>query len=313
MSDLTQVENRSRIAHFLTHLRNPVTLKELRSRMRGRRAFVVLSVYLFIMSGFISLVYLAFSSSVSGPTGPDAREVGRVIFSAVVGVQTFLVLFIGPAFTAGAISGEKERQTYDLLRTTLLSARAFVTGKLLSALSYVLLLIFAAVPLQSIAFLLGGVSFMELFLSQVILAAAAVTVALYGLYCSSSMRSTLGASVTTFAGILFVTMGLPLVVLLFSLILGPMIAGLSTTISGTVEVLLIYALLLLAATNLPATLIVSDIFLLQEGTYFYFVSTIGGRSAFIFSPWPLFLLFYFLLALLFYWLTVRRVRRIAEK
>ena len=37
-------------------LQNPVTVKELRSRMRGRRAFVVLTVYLLLTSGFISLV-----------------------------------------------------------------------------------------------------------------------------------------------------------------------------------------------------------------------------------------------------------------
>ncbi|MCA9925446.1 MAG: ABC transporter permease [Anaerolineales bacterium] len=300
----------SRWQRFLRHLQNPVTVKELRSRMRGRRAFVVLTVYLFVMGGFISLVYLAFASSSGGPYGPDAREVGRVIFSTVVGIQTFLVLFIGPSFTAGAISGEKERQTYDLLRTTLLSAPAFVTGKLLSALSYVLLLIFTAVPIQSIAFLLGGVSFLELLLSQIVLVVAAVAVAIFGLFCSTVMKSTLGASVTTFAGILVVTAGIPALVGLFAAILGPMI---SLSSSSLIELLMTYLLLVLAATNLPATLIVSDVFLLEEGAYLYHTSAIGGRTAYLFSPWPLFLIFYGLLALLFYWLTVRRIRRIADK
>ena len=300
----------SRWQRFLRHLQNPVTVKELRSRMRGRRAFVVLTVYLFVMGGFISLVYLAFASSSGGPYGPDAREVGRVIFSTVVGIQTFLVLFIGPSFTAGAISGEKERQTYDLLRTTLLSAPAFVTGKLLSALSYVLLLIFTAVPIQSIAFLLGGVSFLELLLSQIVLVVAAVAVAIFGLFCSTVMKATLGASVTTFAGILVVTAGIPALVGLFAAILGPMI---SLSSSSLFELLMTYLLLVLAATNLPATLIVSDVFLLEEGAYLYHTSAIGGRTAYLFSPWPLFLIFYGLLALLFYWLTVRRIRRIADK
>lgn len=301
----------SRMRRFFAHLRNPVTVKELRSRMRGRRAFVVLTVYLVMMSGLISLVYLAFASSAGGPYGPDVRELGRVIFSTVVGIQTFLVLFIGPAFTAGAISGEKERQTYDLLRTTLLSAPAFVTGKLLSALSYVLLLIFTAVPVQSIAFFLGGVSFLELVLSQLVLVVAAFAVAMFGLYCSTVMRSTLGASVTTFAGILVLTAGLPALVGLFGAILGPFIGTLPS--SSLIEIGGIYLLLALAATNLPATLITSDVFLLQEGAYFFYSSTISGRTVYIFSPWPLFLIVYSLLALLFYWLTVRRIRRIADK
>ena len=37
-------------------LRNPVVLKELRGRMRGPRAFVVLTVYLTLMSGFATLL-----------------------------------------------------------------------------------------------------------------------------------------------------------------------------------------------------------------------------------------------------------------
>ena len=129
-------------------LQNPVTVKELRSRMRGRRAYAILTTYLLLMSGLVLLVYVAFASSVGNPFGPSSRQAGKAIFAAVLGVQMFLVIFVGPAFTAAAISGEKERQTYDLLRTTLLSARSLVTGKLFSALAYVFLLIIASIPLQ---------------------------------------------------------------------------------------------------------------------------------------------------------------------
>lgn len=299
--------------HFWQRLReNPVTVKELRSRMRGRRAFVVLTVHLLLMSGFITLIYSAYASSTGGPYGPDARDVGKVIFSSVLGMQVLLVIFVGPSFTAGAITGEKERQTYDLLRTTLLSAKAFVAGKLVSSLSYVLLLIFAAIPLQSIAFLMGGVALVELLLSQVIVLVAAVTFALWGLYASSRMRSTLAASVVTFGGALFITAGIPAIVGLFSLILGPLFFG-AATLSWVAEAAIGYGLLILAATNLPATLIVSDIFLLQEGSFFIFKATsvFGSRTAWLFSPWPLFLIFYSLLALLLFWATVRRVRKIA--
>ncbi|MCP5097513.1 MAG: hypothetical protein GY943_18360 [Chloroflexi bacterium] len=309
MTEITSPSKKPNILRrFLAHFRNPVTTKELRSRMRGRRAFVVLTVYLFVMSAFISLVYMAYVSTSSGPFGPESRDVGRVIFSSVVGVQTFLVLFVGPAFTAGTISGEKERQTFDLLRTTLLSAKAFVMGKLLSALSYVLLLMFAAIPLQSIAFLLGGVSFFELFLSQVVLMIAVIAVGMFGLFCSATLKSTLGATVTTFAGILLITVGIPALVGLFAAISAPFISS-----SSVVEVALMYILLLLAATNLPATLITSDVFLLQEGTYFVHTTSSGGITAYLFSPWPIFILFYGLMAFLFYKLTVRRVRKIAEK
>ncbi len=302
---------------FLQRLReNPVAVKELRSRMRGRRAFVVLTVHLLVMSAFITLVYSAFASAASG-YGPDSRGVGKVIFSSVLGLQVMLVIFVGPSFTAGAISGEKERQTYDLLRTTLLSGKAFVAGKLVSALSYVLLLIFVAIPLQSIAFLMGGVAVIELILSQVIVLVSAVTFALWGLYASARMRTTLAASVVTFAGALFITVGVPVFVGLFAMILSPFFAG-AALLSWQVEAALMYVLMFLAATNLPATLIVSDVALVHEGSLWYFNTTVGGASGashtiWLFSPWPLFLILYILLSVVLFYATVRRVRKIATQ
>jgi ABC-2 type transport system permease protein len=313
MSELTPIKaSRPPVAERLRIIwENPITTKELRSRMRGRRAFVVLTVYLFILSGLISLVYAAYASSTSSPYGPDPRGLGKVIFSVVVGVQLFIVIFVGPSFTAGAITGEKERQTYELLRTTLLTARWFVAGKLVSALSYVLLLILAAIPLQSIAFLLGGVAVSELIISQVLLLVGAIAFAMYGLYCSSSYKSTLSASVVTFAGALFLTVGIPLLVGLFSLVLGPIYAT-ASTVSWVADALIMYLLLFLAATNLPATMIVSEVFLLEEGALFYFMNSMSGRSVPILSPWPFAIMIYALIGLLFFWLTVRKVRKIAK-
>jgi ABC-type transport system involved in multi-copper enzyme maturation permease subunit len=237
------------------------------------------------------------------------------VLGIVIGVETFLAMFMAPSFTAGAISGEKERQTFDLLRTTLLPARWFVTGKLLSALSYVFLLILASLPLQSIAFMLGGVSWVELVISQLLIMVAAITYALFGLFCSSIMKSTLSASVLTFAGILFFTMGLPSFALFVVAILSPFMYGVSS--SWITEAFLAIGALLLATTNLPATLITSAVFLIDSGGIFYitqdFYSGGATHSIPLPSPWTLFILFHLILSLLIYWLTVRRVRRISNK
>lgn len=291
---------------------NPVTIKELRSRMRGRRAFIILTIYLMAMGGIITLIYLAYASATNRPFGPQARQAGKAVFGAVLGVEVFLVIFIAPAFTAGAITGEKERQTYDLLRTTLLPARWFVAGKLFSALSYVILLIIASIPLQSIAFLLGGLSPEELILSQLLILLGAVTFAMFGLYSSSRMRSTLASSVLTFGGALFLTIGLPILVFLFAGVTGPLLFG-SASLSWVGEAALAYGGLSLAATNLPATLIVSEVFLIEENTLFFFEQSFSGRTFWLFSPWMLYMLLYSLIAWLLYRGTVRRVRRIAEE
>lgn len=295
------------LSRLQRHLQNPVTLKELRSRMRGRRAFVVLTTYLATMSGIIFLVYLAFLTS-SGVMSSDAQVAGQSLFATVVGIQAFLVLFVAPAFTANAISGEKERQTYDLLRTTLLSAPDFVRGKLFSALSYVILLILAAVPLQSFAFLLGGITFSQLFISQLLLIMMAITVAIFGLYCSSRMRTTLGASVITFAGVLLVTFGLPALVGLSIAITSPLFIS-STT--DALKIVLTYAGFIGAGLNLPATMILSNLMLIEEGSLFIIKNSSYGMTLYYLSPWITFLIFHALMAWGFYRGTVRNVRKVA--
>ena len=207
-------EPRRRTPRLLRNLWNPLLVKELRGRMRGARAFVVLSIYLLMLCCFTSFIYYAYTASMSGPSsGSSMAYLGKVVFSSVVVIEIFMVTFLTPAFTAGAISGEKERQTYELLRTTLLPARKVVLGKFYSALTYMLLLILAAVPLESLAFVLGGVELGELVLALVILLVAAVFFAAVGLFFSSLMRSTLAATILSYVVALLGTIGLPVLLL----------------------------------------------------------------------------------------------------
>lgn len=292
-------------------LDNPVTIKELRSRMRGRRAFIVLTLYLIALSGVIILVYLAYTATANTPGGTAAYTAGKGLFAAVLAVQVVLVVFIGPAFTAGAISGERERQTFDLLRTTLLSAESFVLGKLISALSYIFLLILVSIPLQSIAFLIGGLSLIELVLSEALVLLAAITYALYGLWCSAAMRSTLAATVAAFGGMLLLIFGIPMLALAFFTMLG-ISSGIGIAPNPLIEIILIYGGLFLAALNLPATLIVSEAFLLQQGTLIGFSQTMPGGAIWIISPWILFAILHALACVVLYKATVRRVRRVSD-
>lgn len=290
--------------------RNPVVVKELRSRMRGHRAFAVLTLYLLALGGVAVLVYLAYLSGSSSPGSTQGYTVGKGLFAAVLGVQIILVAFIGPAFTAAAISGERERQTFDILKTTLLSPHDLVLGKLVSALSYIFLLVLVSIPVQSIAFLLGGLSPVELVLSQLVILVAAVTYALYGLWCSAAMRSTIAATVATFAGMLLVLLGLPLFALLLLLVLG---VPFGSSAGGPLfEILLVYGGLTLATTNLPATLVVSELFLLQQDTLFAYSQLIDGRTVWVFSPWWVFIIIHLIAAVALYADTVRRVRQVSD-
>jgi ABC-type transport system involved in multi-copper enzyme maturation permease subunit len=161
---------------------NPIVLKELRARMRGRQASILLTAYLGVLALLVILVYLVFRSS-SSATGSanDLRMLGKTIFGLIVGVEFLAVCFIAPGLTAGAISGERERQTLDLLRTTLLTARGLVFGKFFAALSFLVLLLFTALPVQSLAFLFGGVAVEEVLVGALLLFVTAMT------FCAAGM------------------------------------------------------------------------------------------------------------------------------
>jgi ABC-type transport system involved in multi-copper enzyme maturation permease subunit len=97
--------------------------------------------------------------------------------------------FIGPALTGH--SSEREHKTIDLLRTSLLSASALVFGKLSSAVIFLLLLVFTAIPVQSLAFFLGGVGMAEMVISTLMLVVTAVFFCTLGLFFSSFSKRTL--------------------------------------------------------------------------------------------------------------------------
>jgi len=292
-------------------LDNPVVLKELRGRMRGARAFTVLTVYLLLLGAFSSLIYVAVAESAMSVSGQvNIGQIGRTLFAGVVAIEMLLVSFIAPAFTAGAISGEREHQTYDLLRTTLLPARSLVLGKLLAAILYVLLLLLAAIPLQSIAFFFGGVAETEVILSFVILLATALLFSTIGIYFSTRTRRTLSASVLTYATATFVTFGLPIIVGSLVVVFGMSLSGVQ---SPRTEMVLLYALGLVLCTNPAATALLTQYVLINQRTIGVFSYTLSsGEKITLISPWIPFTILYVLLTIVFFFLSVRRAKAVEE-
>lgn len=287
---------------------NPVTLKELRGRMRGNRAFIVLAVYTFLMSAFVTLVYGVYALSVSSNiySTADRQFLGKVVFGAVVGMELLMCCFMVPAFTVGAITGERERQTYDLLRTTLLSGRDLALGKLFSALAFAALLLLAALPLQSIAFLLGGIGLEELVIGTLILLVNAFVFACVGLFFSALMRRTLGATVLTYGMALMLTGGLP--ILLIALL--PIIGLFGTfNLSELAQVILVLVLWVFICTNPVATLLASELILLEEQSLFGFTARLGTITLPLPSPWWVFLVVFTLLGLVLLRLSIGLINR----
>lgn len=198
---------------------NPILVKELRSRMRGARAFVLLSAYLLVLAGVTLLLYVAMAGNVTNDIDAG-REIGKALFLVVGSVALVEVCLITPTLTSGSIAGERERETYDLLIASLLSPWQIVWGKLASALAFALLLVVSVVPVMSIAFLFGGVSLAEVLIALAGLVATSIAYATLGLFWSAMMRGSLGATAFAIGSVLMILLGIPFLAVIFTLIFG---------------------------------------------------------------------------------------------
>ena len=291
---------------------NPVMLKELRERMRGARAFVVITVYLGLMSGFTVLVYLLQRGVVQTGGSSVTGELGRTLFEGVFGLELLLIIFIAPAFTAGSVSNERERKTYDLLQITLLPKPSFVIGKLESALSYIFLLLLAAIPLQSIAFLFGGVSQTELVLAFVILGITAIALGTVGMYFSTTVERTLTASVRSYTVAFITTIGVPIVLWFFVSAFNSAVSGTAANVakSTVVEAIIMYIGALVVSLNPVFTASATQQLLINKQEMGFWTATLSnGDKIPMVSPWISFTIIYLVISTVLIVLAVREMRR----
>jgi ABC-type transport system involved in multi-copper enzyme maturation permease subunit len=180
-----------------------VVAKELRWRMRGRRAYVIVTAYVAVLGLLVFAVYgltvgaatqrfdpTGFAPARTGVSATASALIGQSIFGVILVLQTLLTLLLAPALTSGAVSMEREKQTLELLITTPVSTLGLVLGKLVSSLAYVVLLILASIPLMSLAFVFGGIAPDDVVRAYVVLLATAFGMGSIGLFLSAWLKRT---------------------------------------------------------------------------------------------------------------------------
>lgn len=187
---------------------NPVVVKELRSRMRGGRFFALLTAFLLLL-GLVSyaLYRLAGAAVGSMQTGLLSPTIGQMLFAGLAFFELLMILFVTPALTASAISEERENQTYELLMATPLEPQSVLWGKLISALSYVFLLILAGIPFASLVFVFGGVAPRDMLKALAMLLMTAATFGVIGLFFSAWTGRTGRATVMSYGVLLVFAVG----------------------------------------------------------------------------------------------------------
>jgi ABC-type transport system involved in multi-copper enzyme maturation permease subunit len=293
---------------------NPVIVKELRARMRGWRSLLILVIYLSVLSLITMMIYSAAKESTRGFGGPASSQVGGVIFAGLVIFQTIMVGLLTPAFTSSAITQEREQKTYELLVTTLLSPREIIMGKLGSALAYVALLIVAIAPIESLAFMFGGVSPEEIILSQVVMLAAALLFASVGIFWSATVRSSVASSVLTYGTILFLMIGVPFIffTVTTSMTISSAYSG-GQSLSDMVPYW--YTLGIVLSLNPLAAMGMSEALYKRGDSMFIYTTDnlLSGHTLLVVSPWLVFCIEAVLLSALLVFFSIRKVQPVRYK
>lgn len=117
---------------------NPVLLKELQQRFRSGKTSWLLALYLLAIGAFVlGFMYLNWHRFPGFFQPSRSRE----LFMLLSAAQLFLLAFVTPGLTAGVISGERERQTLNVLLITRLTAWQIIWSKLASSSAFVVLLV----------------------------------------------------------------------------------------------------------------------------------------------------------------------------
>ncbi len=176
---------------------NPVLQHELLTNLRMTRAFVLLFAYVALLGG---VVYLAWPQEQRlDMAQPEAAK--RLVNLFFFG-QYMLASLMAPSFAAGAITGEKERMSYEMLLASPLQPSAIVLGKLFAALCHLGILMICSLPIVMLCLPLGGVSLYEVFAAYFGMIS---TVALFGmisLWASSYFKRTSASLVVSYLMIL---------------------------------------------------------------------------------------------------------------
>ena len=141
---------------------------------------------------------------------------GMYIFLACM--QAVILMFIVPALTANAITSEREKQTLDILLTTQMTPRSIIWGKLLAAISKVILLIVCVMPIYAVVLFLGGIRLSHIIGINLYLMVATAFVGALCIWISTVVKTSKFANVAAYFMELGFIVGVPVIGLIYVLL-----------------------------------------------------------------------------------------------
>ena len=179
-------------------LENPVLQRELLVNLRTGRSFLLLAAYQVLLAIVVIVAWPGDEKLDLSSSPPSARRLIDLFFLG----QYVIASLMAPSFAAGAITGEKERMTYELLLATPLKPTAIVFGKMVASLTHLAVIIVGSLPIITLCLPLGGLSVYEVLAAYLGLIVSIILFGAIGIACSSYFRRTSASLVVSYLLIL---------------------------------------------------------------------------------------------------------------
>ena len=180
---------------------NPILLRVVTVGGKRKRDLFVRCGYLALLILLVVLIVLFQGSSVAGAELDRLSRASVDVFELLSYFQLAVVALMAPIFTAGAITQEKDSQTYDILLSTPLTNGQIVLGTLLSRVFFVFALLLSGIPVFSITQIFGGVTLGDIVTSFLL---AAVTALVTGALAVGIATFKVGTRRTIFSFFMFI-------------------------------------------------------------------------------------------------------------
>ena len=192
---------------------NPIVKKDLKVTVRSMRVSWGLFAYeaALTVAFLLALLIIQEESAYMGSGNIYSSLV--YLFPIVAVAQVCIVALYVPIITASSISGEKERQTFDIMMTTCMSPFSIVFGKVASAVLRILFFVAASTPIMALSFVVGGLNWSSLFYYLLAIILLSVFSGSIGILSSALCRKSVAAVLLSFVlyFIFYVMTFLPLI------------------------------------------------------------------------------------------------------
>lgn len=200
---------------------NPIVKKDVRVQSRSMRICLGVFVYELILALVFFLAMMIIQEENRYSTSNIYSSM--VLLYPILAVTQLMILgVVVPVRTASSISGERERQTFDIMMTTGMTPFSIVWGKIMTAIAQSMLFVVASMPTMALSFIIGGMSWAYLFWFLAIALLMSFFSASIGILCSSLCKKSISAVIMSYGFYIIFFFGTFLPYILYAIIYSSM-------------------------------------------------------------------------------------------